>query len=54
MRLPAHPSACRVLGEELRPFVPGAAARIAERVSAVDGVLPPTRPLFPRLRQSRP
>ncbi|MCL6672440.1 methionine--tRNA ligase [Streptomyces panaciradicis] len=52
--LTALVTACRVLGEELRPFVPGAAARIAERVSAVHGVLPPTRPLFPRLRQSTP
>jgi methionyl-tRNA synthetase len=47
--LAALVTACRVLGDELQPFVPEAAARIAERVTAVDGVLPPTRPLFPRL-----
>ncbi|MGW4344171.1 methionine--tRNA ligase [Streptomyces sp. NPDC004690] len=44
-------AACRVLADELRPFVPGAAARIAERLTPADGRLPTPRPLFPRLRE---
>ncbi|MET7473704.1 methionine--tRNA ligase [Streptomyces sp. NPDC005648] len=52
--LAALVTACRVLAEELWPFIPGAAARIAERVTPVAGVLPPSQPLFPRLRESAP
>nr|WP_239116091.1 hypothetical protein [Streptomyces sp. SID8499] len=44
-------AACRVLADELRPFVPGAAARITERLTPADGRLPTPRPLFPRLRE---
>lgn len=42
-------TACRVLGDELRPFIPGAAARIIEQVTPLEGSLPAARPLFPRL-----
>ncbi|WP_367318986.1 methionine--tRNA ligase [Streptomyces sp. HUAS ZL42] len=43
-------TACRELAEELRPFVPGAAARIRAQVTAGEGgVLPLSSPLFPRL-----
>ncbi|MFG3204209.1 methionine--tRNA ligase [Streptomyces sp. NPDC048192] len=49
--LAALVTACRVLAEELRPFVPDSAARIAAQVTAVDGVLPPAAPLFRRLRE---
>ncbi|GGL94797.1 hypothetical protein GCM10010129_43350 [Streptomyces fumigatiscleroticus] len=41
-------AACRVLAGELGPFVPGAAARIAEQLTPVEGRLPAARPLFPR------
>ncbi|MBY8881510.1 methionine--tRNA ligase [Actinacidiphila acidipaludis] len=44
-------TACRVLADELRPFVPDAAARIAAQLTPVDGRLPVARPLFPRLRE---
>lgn len=44
-------TACRVLAEELRPFIPDAAARIAEQVTPVDGSLPASHPLFPRLQE---
>jgi methionyl-tRNA synthetase len=47
--LAALVQACRALGEELRPFLPGAAQRITERCTPVDGVLPPSKPLFARL-----
>lgn len=43
--------ACRVLADELTPFVPDAARRIAVRLTPVEGVLPAARPLFPRLRE---
>ncbi|MEZ0066328.1 methionyl-tRNA synthetase [Streptacidiphilus sp. MAP12-20] len=47
--LAALVAACRALGEELRPFLPGAAARITERCTPIDGVLPASTPLFSRL-----
>jgi methionyl-tRNA synthetase len=40
---------CRLLGELLVPFLPGAAARIAAQVTARDGRLPAPEPLFRRL-----
>ncbi|SEG45959.1 methionyl-tRNA synthetase [Actinacidiphila yanglinensis] len=40
---------CVALAEAAEPFLPGAAARIAAQVTPVDGVLPPARPLFPRI-----
>lgn len=51
--LAALVTACRVLAEELRPFIPQAAARIAEQVTSVDGSLPPAHPLFLRLQPRR-
>ena len=49
--LSALVAACGVLADELQPFVPDAAARIAEQVTPVDGGLPAAHPLFPRLRE---
>ncbi|WP_369387164.1 class I tRNA ligase family protein [Streptomyces sp. CG1] len=46
-------TACRVLAEELRPFIPDAAARIAQQVTSVDGSLPASTPLFRRLQQEQ-
>ncbi|MFJ8790803.1 methionine--tRNA ligase [Streptomyces sp. NPDC102462] len=43
--------ACRVLADELSPFVPDAAARINDQVTPTEGRLPTPRPLFPRLQQ---
>lgn len=43
--------ACRVLADELSPFVPDAAARINDQVTPAEGRLPAPRPLFPRLQQ---
>ncbi|MGW1958055.1 methionine--tRNA ligase [Streptomyces sp. NPDC001920] len=43
-------TACRVLADELRPFLPDAARLIAERVTPVEGRLPAPQPLFARLR----
>lgn len=51
--LAALVGACRVLGDELRPFVPGAAARIVRHITPVDGTLPEAEPLFARLREWR-
>jgi methionyl-tRNA synthetase len=42
-------AACRRLGEELAPFLPGAAARIAAQCGAPSGRLPDPEPLFPRI-----
>jgi methionyl-tRNA synthetase len=48
--LAALVAACRLLGEELAPFVPGAAARIAAQcASDASGRLPEPAPLFPRI-----
>jgi methionyl-tRNA synthetase len=44
--------ACRVLADELAPFLPDAAARITRQCTAVHGVLPAARPLFPRISGS--
>ena len=49
--LAALVGACRVLGDELRPFVPEAAERIARQVTPVDGTLPEAEPLFVRLQE---
>ncbi|MEU6374919.1 methionine--tRNA ligase [Streptomyces sp. NPDC046909] len=46
--LAALVTACRVLGDELRPFVPESAARISRQVTAIEGVLPESVPLFLR------
>ncbi|MGW2521877.1 methionine--tRNA ligase [Streptomyces sp. NPDC001617] len=52
--LAALVTACRVLADEVQPLIPGAAARISEQVTPVDGVLPLSQPLFPRLRETAP
>jgi methionyl-tRNA synthetase len=39
---------CRQLADELEPFLPDAAARIARQTAAVNGMLPPARPVFAR------
>jgi methionyl-tRNA synthetase len=41
--------ACLSLGSLLEPFLPGAAARVIEQCTPVDGVLPPPVRLFPRI-----
>ncbi|MFG2307348.1 methionine--tRNA ligase [Streptomyces sp. NPDC048566] len=46
--------ACRLLAEELAPFVPGAVARISAQLRTTgNGTLPAPVPLFPRLREGR-
>ncbi|MFI7407501.1 methionine--tRNA ligase [Streptomyces sp. NPDC049627] len=47
--LAALVKACRVLADELRPFIPDAARRIAEQVTPAEGSLAPANPLFPRI-----
>ncbi|MFK0168562.1 methionine--tRNA ligase [Streptomyces sp. NPDC090306] len=49
--LAALVGACRVLADELSPFVPDAAQRIAAALTPVEGTLPAAKPLFPRLRE---
>lgn len=44
--------ACLELADRLAPFLPDAAARVAEQCTPVAGVLPPAVPLFPRLAAS--
>jgi methionyl-tRNA synthetase len=44
-------TACRVLADELRPFIPNAAARITGQLTSVGGLLPAAQPLFPRLHE---
>jgi methionyl-tRNA synthetase len=39
---------CRQLADELEPFLPDAAARIARQIAAVDGVLAQAQPVFAR------
>ncbi|KUN24910.1 methionine--tRNA ligase [Streptomyces antibioticus] len=51
--LAALVTACRVLADELRPFVPGAAERIARQVAPAGRALPEAAPLFGRLREHR-
>jgi methionyl-tRNA synthetase len=46
--------ACRQLGEELAPFLPDAAARIAAQCGATSGRLPDPEPLFPRIGRRDP
>jgi methionyl-tRNA synthetase len=41
--------ACRLLGEELAPFLPATAARIAAQCASGSGRLPEPAPLFPRI-----
>ncbi|AXB41592.1 methionine--tRNA ligase [Amycolatopsis albispora] len=41
--------ACRVLGEQLAPFLPATAARISAQCADSSGRLPPPQPLFSRL-----
>ncbi|GAA4696885.1 methionine--tRNA ligase [Phytohabitans rumicis] len=41
--------ACRVAAEELAPFVPETAARVAAQCTPSEGLLPEPWPLFPRL-----
>src|SRR5262249_51962007 len=43
---------CRQLADELEPFLPDAAARIARQTAVVDGVLPPAQPVFARHESS--
>ncbi|MFJ9753154.1 methionine--tRNA ligase [Streptomyces chartreusis] len=43
-------TACRVLADELRPFIPDAATRITGQLTLVEGRLPAAQPLFPRLQ----
>lgn len=47
-------TACRALADELSPFVPDAASRIAGQLTAADGRLPASQPLFPRLQDTQP
>lgn len=42
-------TACRTLANELTPFLPTLATRIAEQSFALSGTLAPPQPLFPRL-----
>jgi methionyl-tRNA synthetase len=46
--LAALVTACRVLADELCPFIPDAASRITGQLTPIDGILPVARPLFPR------
>jgi methionyl-tRNA synthetase len=41
--------ACRLLGEQLVPFLPDAAARVSAQCTPVDGRLPVPIPLFLRI-----
>ncbi|MFF9899487.1 methionine--tRNA ligase [Streptomyces longispororuber] len=50
--LTALVDACRVLADELGPFVPESAARIAAQCAETDGRLPAARPLFARLGEA--
>jgi methionyl-tRNA synthetase len=44
---------CRTLANQLTPFVPVLATRIAERCFSLSGALPPPRPVFPRMPSTR-
>ncbi|MVO88207.1 methionine--tRNA ligase [Streptomyces sp. p1417] len=53
--LTALVTACRTLADQLGPFVPVAAARVAAQCTpAADGRLPAARPLFPRVDEPLP
>ncbi|RVU29085.1 methionine--tRNA ligase [Streptomyces antnestii] len=47
-------TACRVLADELRPFIPDAATRITGQLTTVERLLPAAQPLFPRLHEDTP
>ncbi|MCX4666529.1 methionine--tRNA ligase [Streptomyces sp. NBC_01381] len=49
--LAALVQACRVLGDQLLPFLPRAASRIAGQCAESNGSLPPANPLFPRIAE---
>ncbi|MGX1668522.1 methionine--tRNA ligase [Streptomyces sp. NPDC055400] len=49
--LAALVQACRVLGDQLLPFLPDTASRIAEQCAEINGSLPPASPLFPRIAE---
>jgi methionyl-tRNA synthetase len=42
-------AACRVLGDELAPLLPGTAAKVVGQCTPVDGRLPAPHPVAPRL-----
>ncbi|MGO9079570.1 MAG: hypothetical protein ACLQDY_11085 [Streptosporangiaceae bacterium] len=42
-------AACRVIGEQLRPFLPGLAEAVLAACDDSAGRLPPRQPLFPRI-----
>ncbi|CAM3484612.1 class I tRNA ligase family protein [Kibdelosporangium persicum] len=44
-------AACRLLANELVPFLPGLATRIAEQCFGLSGSLAPLRALYPRVRK---
>ncbi|MGJ6964369.1 methionine--tRNA ligase [Streptosporangium sp. G11] len=46
--------ACGTLADQLAPFLPGTAARIAEQCTAGDGGLPEPRPVFQRITAPEP
>ncbi|WP_371783121.1 methionine--tRNA ligase [Streptosporangium subroseum] len=46
--------ACRVLGDQLTPFLPDTATRIARQCAVRDGKLPDPRPLFRRITAPEP
>ncbi|MFC7647902.1 hypothetical protein ACFQX6_51010 [Streptosporangium lutulentum] len=46
--------ACRVLGDQLTPFLPDTATRIAQQCAVRDGELPDPRPLFRRITVPEP
>ncbi|MFG2684460.1 hypothetical protein [Streptomyces sp. NPDC048392] len=49
--LAALVQACLVLADQLQPFLPDGASRIAGQVAEINGVLPPANPLFPRIAE---
>jgi methionyl-tRNA synthetase len=46
--------ACRAVAEQLEPFLPDAAARVAQQCAAPDGQLPAAAPVFSRLEVAGP
>ncbi|MEU3741972.1 hypothetical protein AB0E78_33540 [Streptomyces sp. NPDC032198] len=49
--LAALVQACRVLSNQLQPFLPDAASRIAGQCAEINGSLPPANPLSPRIAE---
>jgi methionyl-tRNA synthetase len=45
--------ACREIGRQLAPFLPGLAARVQAACHAPDGALPAPQPVFPRIEVAR-